>query len=129
MPIGELVEVTTAITFSGHDARRLEGRQFLSDLLGREVHDVGEVVGRHLYAAEGEDDLHTDRMGKEGEDCDRGHWWIEGDRWYRQWRQWAYGEPSGYAVVVDGDQLRWYGEDGFLADTAVLIRPAKRRAR
>lgn len=67
--------------------------------------------------------------GYAGEDCDRGHWWIEGDRWYRQWRQWAYGEPSGYAVVVDGDQLRWYGEDGFLADTAVLIRPAKRRAR
>lgn len=65
--------------------------------------------------------------GYDGEDCDRGHWWIEGDRWYRQWQQWAYGEASGYALVVDGEQLRLYGEDGFLADTAVLLRPSKRR--
>src|SRR3546814_6326281 len=32
--------------------------------------------------------------GYAGEDCDRGHWWLEDDRWYRQWRQWAYGERS-----------------------------------
>lgn len=67
--------------------------------------------------------------GYDGEDCDRGHWWIEGDRWYRQWQQWAYGEASGYALVVDGDQLRLYGEDGFLADTAVLLPPVKRRGK
>src|SRR3546814_2295093 len=36
--------------------------------------------------------------GYAGEDCDRGHWWLEDDRWYRQWRQWAYGEATGYAV-------------------------------
>lgn len=67
--------------------------------------------------------------GYAGEDCDRGHWWIENDRWYRQWRQWAYGEASGYAVVVDGDQLRLYGEDGLLADTAVMTRTRQPRAR
>ena len=77
-----------------------------------EIHADGNLAGTAGYA---------------GEDCDRGHWWIEGDRWYRQWRQWAYGEVSGYAVVLDGDQLRLYGEDGFQADTAVLIRPPKRR--
>src|SRR3546814_3369899 len=49
--------------------------------------------------------------GYAGEDCDRGHWWLEDDRWYRQWRQWAYGEATGYAVVVDGDQMRVYGEE------------------
>ena len=67
--------------------------------------------------------------GYSGEDCDQGHWWLEGDRWYRQWRHWAYGEASGYAVVVDGDQIRLYGEDGFLADTAVMTRrsPTRRR--
>lgn len=67
--------------------------------------------------------------GYDGEDCDRGHWWIEGDRWYRQWQQWAYGEASGYALVVDGDQLRLYGEDGFLADTAVLLPAARRKGK
>ena len=77
-----------------------------------EIHADGNLSGTAGYA---------------GEDCDRGHWWIEGDRWYRQWRQWAYGEVSGYAVVLDGDQIRLYGEDGFQADTAVLIRASKRR--
>src|SRR3546814_17552554 len=56
--------------------------------------------------------------GYAGEDCDRGHWWLEDDRWYRQWRQWAYGEETGYAVVVDGDQMRFYGEHGFHHHTA-----------
>nr|HBN55107.1 hypothetical protein [Stenotrophomonas sp.] len=67
--------------------------------------------------------------GYAGEDCDNGHWWIEDDRWYRQWRQWAYGEAAGYALVLDGDQLRLYGEDGRLADTAVLTRPGRPRSR
>ena len=77
-----------------------------------EIHADGNLSGSAGYA---------------GEDCDRGHWWIEGDRWYRQWQQWAYGEAAGYALVLDGDQLRLYGEDGFQVDTAVLIRPPKRR--
>ncbi len=67
--------------------------------------------------------------GYSGEDCDHGHWWLEGDRWYRQWRQWAYGEAAGYAVVIDGDQVRFYGEDGFMADAAVLTRPSPARRR
>lgn len=79
-----------------------------------EIRADGQLVGTAGYA---------------GEDCDRGHWWIENDRWYRQWRQWAYGEAAGYAAVIDGDQLRLYGEDGLMADTAVLIRPARARPR
>ncbi|MEO8367141.1 MAG: PLP-dependent aminotransferase family protein [Pseudoxanthomonas sp.] len=65
--------------------------------------------------------------GYAGEDCDRGRWWIENDHWHRQWQRWAYAEPSAYRVVVDGDQLRWYGEDGLLADTAVITRQPRRR--
>ena len=67
--------------------------------------------------------------GYAGEDCDRGLWWIEDDRWYRQWRQWAYGEAVGFVVVIDGDQLRWYSDAGQLMDTAVVIRPQRPRAR
>lgn len=62
--------------------------------------------------------------GHAGEDCDRGRWWIEEDRWFRQWEHWAYGEVSGYSVVVDGDQVRWYDQQGLLADVAVIIRGA-----
>lgn len=76
-----------------------------------EVRSTGELIGTAGYT---------------GEDCDRGRWWIDDGRWYRQWQHWAYAEPSGYAVVVDGDQLRWYGDDGLLADTAVITRRVRR---
>ncbi len=79
-----------------------------------EVHANGDLVGTAGYA---------------GEDCDRGRWWIEDGRWHRQWQRWAYAEVSAYRVVVDGDQLRWYGEDGLLADTAVITRQARRQSK
>lgn len=79
-----------------------------------ELRADGDLVGTAGYA---------------DEDRDRGHWWIQDDRWYRQWRQWAYGEAVGFAVVVDGDHLRFYAEDGFMADTAVITRPPRPRAR
>ena len=79
-----------------------------------EVRADGELVGTAGYA---------------GEDCDRGRWWIEGNRWHRQWQRWAYAEPTAYMVVIDGDQLRWYGDDGLLADTAVITRTPRRSDR
>ncbi len=79
-----------------------------------EVRADGELVGTAGYA---------------GEDCDRGRWWIEDGRWHRQWQRWAYAEASAYRLVVDGDQLRLYGEDGLLADTAVITRRARRGSR
>lgn len=65
--------------------------------------------------------------GYSGEDCDQGRWWVEGDRWYRQWHRWAYAEVNAYRIIIDGDQLRWYGEDGLLADSAVILRKAPKR--
>ncbi|MEO6800833.1 MAG: PLP-dependent aminotransferase family protein [Rhodanobacter sp.] len=66
--------------------------------------------------------------GHAQDDRDQGHWWIEGDRWFRQWRNWAYGEVYSYAVVVEGDQIRWYDEDGLFADRAVLMQATPRRS-
>lgn len=65
--------------------------------------------------------------GHAKDDCDRGRWWIEGDRWFRQWQNWAYAECSGYAVVIDGEQIRWYDDDGVLVDMAVITRAPRRR--
>lgn len=109
----------------GEPIKPLQGRALLRKMAGAtllystvygdpatlEVRPDGELEGTAGYA---------------GEDCDLGRWWVEGNRWYRQWQRWAYGEPSGFAVVIDGDQLRWYGEDGLLADTAVITRKARR---
>lgn len=70
-------------------------------------------------------DLHPDgRMsgaaGFRNEDCDSGRWWIEGDRWYRQWENWAYGEAAGFQVVVRGDVIHWVNALGRSFDWATL---------
>jgi GntR family transcriptional regulator/MocR family aminotransferase len=66
--------------------------------------------------------LHADgRMegvaGADDADSDSGRWWIEGDRWVRQWHRWSYGEPASYAVVIDGDRIKFYLESGLIEDT------------
>jgi GntR family transcriptional regulator / MocR family aminotransferase len=71
------------------------------------------------------------QAGYANEDCDRGRWWIEDDRWHRQWDNWSYGEPIAFTTVIDGEQVRWFNPAGSLADTAVIVRstPRPRRAR
>jgi GntR family transcriptional regulator/MocR family aminotransferase len=60
------------------------------------------------------------RAGHANEDCDEGRWWIEGDLWCRQWRQWAYGEQGRYYITLHGQQLKIYNTDGHLVDSAIL---------
>ena len=66
------------------------------------------------------------QAGYANEDCDRGRWWIEDDRWCRQWDNWAYGEPTGFTTIIDGEQVRWFNSAGLLTDTAVIVRAAPR---
>lgn len=76
-----------------------------------ELRANGELVGRAGYA---------------NEDCDTGRWWIENDRWFRQWQNWAYGEALGLITLVDGDQVRWYNAEGLFVDTALIVRNKRR---
>ncbi|OLF75245.1 hypothetical protein AWH62_05320 [Maricaulis sp. W15] len=74
-------------------------------------------------------ELHADgrmsgQAGFAGEDRDVGRWWVEGGQWYRQWRNWAFGEVLGFAVSLDGDQLNWLDQKGHVVDTAVLAPAA-----
>lgn len=62
------------------------------------------------------------RAGYADEDRDSGRWWVEGNRWYRQWQHWSYGESLGLITVIDGDQVRWFNADGLYIDTAVIVR-------
>lgn len=62
------------------------------------------------------------RVGYHDEERDTGVWRIEGNRWIRQWDNWAYGERLAMHVIVDGDQVRWYSLEGLLIDTAVIVR-------
>ena len=60
------------------------------------------------------------RCGFADEDCDTGRWWIEGERWFRQWQSWAYGEAAGYYTVIDGTTIKWFDESGRLWNLASL---------
>jgi GntR family transcriptional regulator/MocR family aminotransferase len=59
--------------------------------------------------------------GFAGEDLDSGRWWIEGDRYVRQWQRWSYGEVASYAVVLDGDRMKFYLEDGYIEDSLQYV--------
>lgn len=72
-------------------------------------------------------ELHADgRMvgtaGYSNEDCDTGRWWVDGDRWHRQWQEWVYGDETAYYVVIDGDRIKWFNADRQIVDAA-FIRP------
>jgi GntR family transcriptional regulator/MocR family aminotransferase len=59
--------------------------------------------------------------GYAGEDIDSGRWWIEGDRYVRQWQRWSYAELASYAVVLDGDRIKFYLESGYIEDTLTFV--------
>ena len=62
------------------------------------------------------------RSGYADEDCDTGKWWLEGDVWCRQWKQWGYGEISRLQVTLKGDHIRWWRPGGRLVDEGILRR-------
>lgn len=56
------------------------------------------------------------------DETDTGRWWLQGDLWVRQWRNWSYGRKASFYVVADGHRIKWFNEDGKLIDTAILAR-------
>ncbi|MEL0154795.1 PLP-dependent aminotransferase family protein [Sphingopyxis sp.] len=64
----------------------------------------------------------TGCAGHADEDCDTGRWWIEGDRWHRQWRSWSYGEATSFEVAVEGDVIQWLGAGQRVVDWALIGR-------
>jgi GntR family transcriptional regulator/MocR family aminotransferase len=65
------------------------------------------------------------RAGFAGEDNDSGRWWIDGDRYVRQWQRWSYAETASYAIVLDGDRIKFYLESGYIEDSLTFHpRPA-----
>ncbi len=67
------------------------------------------------------------RAGFANEDRDTGRWWIENDFWCRQWSEWSYGEAARFRVVLSGERIEWYHEDGHLVDWAILVRQSRKQ--
>ena len=70
-----------------------------------ELHKGGRMSGRAGYA---------------GEEQDQGRWWIEADKWVRQWDNWAFGEELGFHVVITNDRLMWLDDRGNEVDNAII---------
>ena len=68
------------------------------------------------------DGVMVGRAGYANEDRDEGRWWVDGDLWLRQWRQWAYGEVSGYRPRIEGGRVHWLNTEGIAVDSAVITR-------
>ncbi len=113
---------------SGHlreeAAPALRGRQLQRAMAGTTLL-YNTVYGEPCTIEVRADGALIGRAGYADEDRDSGRWWIEDDRWFRQWNSWAYAEVVGFHTVIDGDQMRWFNAEGQLADTAVIVRAAR----
>lgn len=97
-------------------------------LTGDELHRAMSgttIIYNVVYGVPCTIELHADgtmvgTAGYSNEDCDVGRWWVEGDRWHRQWQQWVYGEAAAYYVVIDDDQVKWFNEAHQLVDRAFI---------
>lgn len=79
-----------------------------------------EVYGAPCTIKYHPDGTMTGVLGFSNEEQDAGRWRIDGDRWYRQWSHWNYGEEKGYYIVIDGEQIKWFNSDGQLVDAAFI---------
>ena len=62
-------------------------------------------------------------LGKRGyanEDGDSGTWWVEGERWFRKWDRWVYGDERGYYSVIDGDKSKYFNDEQQIVDSAYI---------
>ncbi len=69
--------------------------------------------------------LMTGRSGYSGEEQDVGRWWVEGDKWVRQWENWAFGEALGFHVKITDDNLFWLDDHGNEVDRAIISATGK----
>jgi GntR family transcriptional regulator/MocR family aminotransferase len=101
--------------------RRLTGsalRRAMSGMtiLYREVYGAPCTI---RYHANGE---MSGLLGFANEERDTGRWRVDDVLFYRRWSQWNYGEEKGYAIVLDGDQIKFFDPGGQLVDQA-LVQP------
>jgi GntR family transcriptional regulator/MocR family aminotransferase len=66
----------------------------------------------------------TGVLGYSNEEQDTGRWRVEDDRFFRQWSRWNYGEEKGYSLVLDGEQIKFFNDDGQIVDSAFILPAA-----
>jgi GntR family transcriptional regulator / MocR family aminotransferase len=54
-------------------------------------------------------------------DIDEGYWWVENDKLHYQWRNWQFSDIRKIDLVLEGNVIKRFGEDGYSIGDAVLI--------
>jgi GntR family transcriptional regulator/MocR family aminotransferase len=70
----------------------------------------------------------TGVLGYSNEEQDTGRWWTDGERFFRKWSRWNYGEEKGYYIVIDGDQVKFFNEEKQIVDSAFIQMADEARA-
>ncbi len=107
------------ITLENHPHTPLSGEQIQRQLA------AATLLTKTVYGAPCTIELRADGSmvgcaGHADEEHDIGRWWVEGNRWFRQWEDWAYGEKLGFYVTVNAGQISWFNQNGRIIDTAVI---------
>ena len=91
------------------------------------------VLYREVYGAPCTIEHHADGrmsgiLGFANEDADQGRWRVDGDRFYRKWNRWVYGEETAYYVVIDGDKIKYFNSDKQIVDSGFIRRADDKQA-
>jgi GntR family transcriptional regulator/MocR family aminotransferase len=81
---------------------------------------VPEVYGSPCTIEHHPDGTMTGVIGFASEDRDSGRWRVEGDRFFRKWTRWNYGEEKGYYLVIEGDKLKYFNADKQIVDSGFI---------
>jgi len=81
---------------------------------------VPEVYGAPCTIEHHPDGTMTGVIGFANEDRDSGRWRVEGDRFFRKWTRWNYGEEKGYFLVIEGDKLKYFNADKQIVDSGFI---------
>lgn len=81
---------------------------------------VPEVYGAPCTIEHHPDGTMTGVIGFANEDRDSGRWRVEGDRFFRRWMRWNYGEEKGYYLVIEGDKLKYFNADKQIVDSGFI---------
>jgi GntR family transcriptional regulator/MocR family aminotransferase len=54
-------------------------------------------------------------------DVDEGYWWVENDKLHYQWRNWQFSDIRKIDLVLAGNVVKRFGEDGYSIGEAMLI--------
>ena len=107
----EHLSTSTGRWLTGED---LQNAMSGATVLYREVHGAPCTI-EHLPGG-----VMKGQRGFANEDSDSGRWRVDGERLFRKWDRWVYGEETAYYIVFDGDKIKYFNSDKQIVDSAFI---------